>query len=197
MRIVQAFATYFVRGLLVLAPAGITIYVFYLALTWLEALLRLESRFGVAVPGVGLAILVVAVTAIGWVASRTIASALIDLAERVFGRLPLVRLVYTSIKDLLEAFVGEEKRFNRPVLVRMMPGADARVIGFVTRPDMVSLGLVDHVAVYLPTSYGMAGHLVIVPHDCVTPLHADVTSVMTFVISGGVSGSAARIESAG
>jgi uncharacterized membrane protein len=103
-------------------------------------------------------------------------------------RLPLARLIYNAIRDLLEAFVGEKKRFDQPVLVQIVPGSEARALGFVTRQEMDGAGMEGRVAVYLPQSYNFAGQLLVVPKESAVPIDLDPTAVMTFIVSGGVSG---------
>ena len=181
-------ATYFFRGLLIVAPAAVTIYALVAAFTWVDGLIDMEGRFGFRVPGLGALAVIALVTVTGFVASSILMSYLIGLAERVFRRLPLVRLVYTSIQDLVGAFVGERKRFDRPVLVAVVPDSDIRAVGFVTRTSLEELGLPDHVAVYFPSSFNFAGHLVVLPRDRTTPLAVDSAVAMAFVVSGGVSG---------
>jgi uncharacterized membrane protein len=107
------------------------------------------------------------------------------LTEAVFTRAPLVRLIYASIKDLLEAFVGDKKRFDQPVAVTIIEGV--RTLGFVTQDDLGFLDMPGQIAVYLPFSYSMAGTLVIVDRERVERLAIDSASVMALVVSGGVS----------
>jgi len=96
-------------------------------------------------------------------------------------------MIYTSVRDLVGAFVGEKKAFDRPVSVELMPGSGISVAGFITSPDLSMLGLSDTVAVYLPQSYNFAGNLILVPSGRVTPLKADSGKLMAFIVSGGVS----------
>jgi len=107
--------------------------------------------------------------------------------ERVMARLPFVRLLYSSTRDLLNAFVGEQRRFDKPVIVAPYPGGVARALGFVTQESLTSLGLPGHVTVYLPQSYNFAGALLIFPTSAVTTLDADSADVMAFIVSGGVT----------
>jgi uncharacterized membrane protein len=109
----------------------------------------------------------------------------VQLTESLFTRAPLVRLIYASLKDLLEAFVGDRKRFDQPVAVRLAEGV--RTLGFVTQEDLGFLALEGNVAVYLPFAYSMAGSLVIVPAANVERLAVDSASVMAMVVSGGIS----------
>jgi len=180
--------SYFIRGLLIVAPAAVTLYVLFTVFVWIDGLIDLERRFGFRIPGLGALAVIVLVTVTGFVTSNILARYFIDVAENTFRRLPLVRLVYTSIKDLVGAFVGDHKRFDRPVLVSLFPGSDVKVIGFITRPSLANFDLPDHVAVYFPNSFNFAGHLLVMPRERTTPLTTDGTSVMTFIVSGGVSG---------
>ncbi|HET6681441.1 MAG TPA: DUF502 domain-containing protein, partial [Gemmatimonadaceae bacterium] len=105
----------------------------------------------------------------------------------ILERLPFVRLLYSSTKDLLNAFVGEKRRFDKPVLVRLAAGASVRVMGFVTQDTLDRLGLADHASVYLPQSYNFAGQLIVVPVADVEPLPVASSEVLAFIVSGGVT----------
>ena len=174
----------FLRGLVIVVPIALTIYILYQAFMWVDRLLALPT------PGAGFAITIAAIIAIGWLGSNFVGRKLLELTETVFTRAPLVRLIYASLKDLLEAFVGDKKRFDQPVAVTLVEGV--RTLGFVTQEDLGFLSLEGNVAVYLPFSYSMAGSLVIVPATRVERLEIDSASVMALVVSGGVSRVASR-----
>jgi uncharacterized membrane protein len=112
-------------------------------------------------------------------------------AEQVLGRLPLVKLLYGSMRDLVNAFVGEKKSFDRPVAVTLLAGSGLRALGFVTK-DALSLGSEELCAVYFPQSYNFAGNLLLVPRAQVEPLGVSGSDLMAFVVSGGVSGTIGR-----
>jgi uncharacterized membrane protein len=104
------------------------------------------------------------------------------------GKTPLLKIIYSSVKDLIEAFVGEKKRFTQPVLVTMTREPVIQRIGFVTENDLTNLGIpLGKLAVYFPFSYGFNGQLFIVPAENVTPINASGTEMMKFIISGGVT----------
>ncbi len=107
--------------------------------------------------------------------------------NRWVDRLPLFKFLYSSIKDLTEAFVGEEKKFNEPVLVEVNEFG-LKKIGFLVQKDLQKIGLPGDVAVYFPWSYSFAGQVVIIPADKVKPIDKSAADMMKFVISGGVSG---------
>jgi uncharacterized membrane protein len=169
----------FLRGLVIVVPIALTIYLLY------EGFIRIDRLLNVPIPGVGFVVMVVLLILIGALASNFFVRKFLQLTELLFTRAPLVRLIYASIRDLLEAFVGDKKRFNRPVAVSLVDGV--RTLGFVTQDDLSFLGLSGQVAVYLPFSYSMAGSLVIVPTARVEPLTIDSASIMALVVSGGVS----------
>ncbi|UCC96336.1 MAG: DUF502 domain-containing protein, partial [Phycisphaerales bacterium] len=133
---------------------------------------------------------VVLITAIGFVASNFLGKKLFALVEKVFKGLPLVKLLYSAVKDMIEAFAGEKKSFDKPVLATIAPGEGVKVVGFVTRGSLDNLGLSGYVAVYLPQSYNFAGNVLIFPKEAVEPLNIESSQAMAFIVSGGVSGSA-------
>jgi uncharacterized membrane protein len=173
---------YFVRGTLVLVPLGATIYVVYFTITTVDQL------FAVSIPGLGVVLAVGLITLVGFLTSNVVGRSMFDATEHVFRRVPLVKLLYVSIKDLVSAFMGQTKRFTRPVAVRLSPGNSLLALGFITRDALRELDLGGHVAVYFPQSYNFAGNLVLVPEEQVIPLEAPSGEVLTFIVSGGISG---------
>jgi uncharacterized membrane protein len=178
----------FLRGLIVTVPFAVTAYVVYAVVKTLDGWIDLERWVGRPLPGGGLVLTLVLITFVGFMASNFATRWMFGAIDDLFGRLPLVKLIYTSIRDVTGAFVGEKRRFDRPVLVSLGEGIDTLVVGFQTRDDLSELGLADHVAVYLPQSYNFAGNLLAVPRDRVRPLTAESTVVLALVVSGGVSG---------
>ncbi|MDT3697931.1 MAG: DUF502 domain-containing protein [Thermincola sp.] len=172
---------YFFQGLIVLAPIAASIYIIYVIFTKVDGWLRLP------IPGVGLLLTVAAVTFIGFLASNFVMKRFFHYIERLLSKLPLVSILYSSIKDLIGAFVGDKKSFDRPVLVNL--SENTCVAGFITRDDLEFLGLKEYVSVYLPQSYNFAGNLLIVPTTSVKQINANSSDVMAFLVSGGVSGS--------
>ena len=172
---------YFVRGCLVSVPLAITGWVVYRTLRFVDNLLP------IGIPGVGFVLLLSLVTLVGLFTSNVLGKRVFQLTDRALSRMPLVKLLYTSIKDLICAFVGDHKSFDQPATVALTPGG-ARMLGFVTRDGLHMLGMPDFVAVYFPQSYNFAGQLAVVPRDQVELLDAPSSEVMTFIVSGGISG---------
>jgi uncharacterized membrane protein len=136
---------------------------------------------------VGFVLTITGVTLVGLFTSNVVGKRVFQVVDRLFSRMPLVKLLYSSLKDLIRAFVGDDKSFDRPVAVLMSPSG-ARMLGFITRDGLHALGMPDYVAVYFPQSYNFAGQLAVVPREHVELLEAASAEVMTFIVSGGISG---------
>jgi uncharacterized membrane protein len=176
----------FFRGLLFVVPVGLTVYLLYWMANKIDALPRqwFDLR---PLPGLGIAFTVAAITAVGFLGSTVLTRWIVTLMDKMFQRAPGAKLIYGAVKDLMEAFVGEKKKFSKPVLVSLGDDSKAEILGFITREEAAWLGRKDHVAVYFPQSYNFAGNLALFPRDRVTPVDAEPSAVMQFIVSGGVS----------
>ncbi len=172
---------YFVRGCLVSIPLALTAWLVFVTLRFVDQLIAIP------IPGLGFLLTVSLVTLIGLFTSNVVGKRVFQVVDRLLSSMPLVKLLYTSLKDLIRAFVGDHKSFDQPAAVLMNAGG-ARVLGFVTRDALHMLGMPDHVAVYFPQSYNFAGQLAVVPREHVELLDVPSSEVMTFIVSGGISG---------
>ena len=178
---------YFLRGLLFSAPIFITLYTLYLFFKWLDSLLQglIPNLF----PGVGILIVLAFVTFVGFLTKLFFFDAVMTWLEGLFGQTPVTKLMYSSIKDLFSAFIGDKKKmFSQPVMVMLFKEAGIRKLGFVTKENLSALGLNDLVAVYFPHSYNFSGNLYLVPRENITPLpQLNGVNAMKFIVSGGVT----------
>ncbi|MEP6766633.1 MAG: DUF502 domain-containing protein, partial [Gemmatimonadaceae bacterium] len=149
---------------------------------------RFDHWLGFHLPGAGFVVTIVLVTLVGFFGSTLLTRSFFVLFDRVLEKVPLVRLLYSAIKDLLNAFVGEKRRFDQPVSVTLSPGNGIQMFGFVTQESLSHLGLDGVVSVYCPHSYAWAGQMFAVPAGQVHPLHQPSSEVMAFIVSGGVTG---------
>ena len=172
----------FLQGLLLLVPVVVTAYVVIFVFR------AIDGWLSIPIPGVGTVITVGIIILVGRLASNVFVQGALQSMDNVLSKTPFVKLLYTSIKDLIEAFMGEKKRFDQPVVVTLAAGGHPEAIGFVTRQSLDFLGLHEHVAVYFPQSYNFAGNLLLFPRSQVRPLDLDSSEVMAFIVSGGVSG---------
>lgn len=178
----------FLRGLLLVFPVGATLYIIFSAVNWANDSLNtlLFEPFNVDIPGLGIITVFLAVALLGYIFTRTFTRPLVNYFEEFLSRVPLVKIIYTSIKELTEAFVGEKKRFNKPVLMKLNEG-EVYKVGFVTGENLSNFGMKDMVAVYCPHSYNFSGNLFFVKKESVIPIKVNSADVMKFVVSAGVT----------
>ena len=184
------FLRYFIQGIIITVPVAITGFVVYKVIDFIVSFF---GSFGVIVspyvdPFIVIGVIVGLIFLMGLLGSSIILRPLFIMFDSAMEHTPLIKTVYSSIKDLLAAFVGSKKRFNRPVLVTINKENKIQQLGFVTQDDLTELNLkVGTVAVYMPLSYSFSGNLLIVPSDHVNVVDASSSEVMKFIISGGVT----------
>src|ERR1700744_52883 len=185
---------YFVKGLLIVVPLGVAVFLIFWAVSKIDSSLNLSGFFltdshgkSLYIPGLGILNVIIIILVAGVLVTNVITEPIKKWFNRWLNRLPLFKFLYSSIKDLTEAFVGEEKKFNEPVLVEVNEFG-LKKIGFIVQKDLTALNLPGEVAVYFPYSYSFAGQVVIISADKVKPIDKSAADMMKFVISGGVSG---------
>jgi uncharacterized membrane protein len=170
---------YFLKGLLVVLPFAVTFSIIK------SIVVSLDTMFDVGIPAVGFLIVIVSIILLGWIGSSIFTQPLLSFLDDVLSRIPFVKIIYTSVKDFMEAFVGDKKKFNNPVLIKMNDGLYKP--GFITQDDLSKLNLPGMVAVYCPHSYAFSGNLFFVDVTNIKPLDGNTTDMMKFIISGGVT----------
>jgi uncharacterized membrane protein len=175
-------ARYFFSGTLFIVPLVATVYFIFVSFRWLDSLLALPY------PGLGVLLILFVITAFGYLTTNFAFKTVGNWIDQIINKIPLVKLIYSALKDLLGAFVGDKKKFNKPVLVRINKDNSLYQIGFITQADLTELGLQDMVVVYFPHSYAFSGYHYFVPRENVQPLNVSGPQAMKFIVSGGVSG---------
>jgi uncharacterized membrane protein len=183
---------YFGSGLLLVGPIYITLWIIMTGIQSLDSILPVYltvegSSKPVYFPGLGLLIIISLIILLGYVFSTIVPLSFFHLIERIVGRIPLVNIIYTSIKDLIGAFVGDRKKFNHPVMITVYKDSGIKKFGFITQQDLSYFNIQDHIAVYLPHAYAFSGQLVIVPKENIVILDASGADIMKMIVSGGVS----------
>lgn len=189
MKFWRGLINYFIQGILYLVPITVTIWVIVYVFYYLDSLTTpyVYDYLGFEIPGLGLVLVAIFIILIGFLGSSIIFNPLLSLLEKIINRAPLIKDIYSSIKELLSAFVGNKKKFNNPVIIKMNDTGLKR-IGFVTRQGMESMNISDEeMVVYLPYSYGVMGTVVIVKRENVKYIDQSSTDVMKFIVSGGVT----------
>jgi uncharacterized membrane protein len=193
-KIFSALLRYLVKGLIVVVPLGAAAFLIYWGVYKIDSALNLSGFFltdskgkPIYIPGLGILNVLVIILIVGILVTNVVTDPIKRWINRWINRLPIFKFLYSSIKDLTEAFVGDEKKFNEPVLVEINEFG-VKKIGFLVQKDLAKIGLPGEVAVYFPWSYSFAGQVIIISADKVKPLDRNAADVMKFVISGGVSG---------
>lgn len=185
---------YFLQGLLVTAPLAITIFFIYWIVTSIDNLIPIftivgsDGRIQVRNFGLGFLIIIGAICLVGYLSTFFIQSRFFNLFDGWLEKTPGIKFIYSTVKDFFEAFAGEKKKFNRPVLANI-DDKDVWRIGFLTQEDVEEMGLKDYVAVYIPMSYSIAGNVYLIPANRIKSLDSQITpaEAMKFAISGGVT----------
>jgi len=181
---------YFLQGLLYIAPFGITVYIIFALFYFVDNLLKnsLLKLLKMDIPGLGLLIIVIIIILAGIIGHTIIAKPFKALFDRFLDKTPFLKVIYSALNDLFSAFVGKERKFNRPVLVLVNPVSNLEKLGFLTEDDLSKLNETEKVAVYFPHSYNFSGELFIVPKENVKPIDINPAEVMKFIVSAGISG---------
>ncbi|SFS53297.1 DUF502 domain-containing protein [Sphingobacterium wenxiniae] len=190
----QRLLFYLIQGSLVVVPLAGAIFLIVWIVASLDNALNLTSFFledehgkPLYVPGIGILTVLLLLIAVGIVFTTMVTDPIRAWFHRTINRIPLFNTLYSSIKDFTEAFVGDAKKFNEPVLV-LVNETGLKKIGFLTQRDLQKIGLQDEVIVYFPYSYSFAGQVVVVNASHVQKLNMSATDAMKLVVSGGVSG---------
>lgn len=189
----------FFQGLIILAPIIITAWAVFSLFNFIDGILPnllkilfpetpgIENVYQRRFPGLGFLLVILIVLVVGYISSTFIVSKLLEMFNNILERTPGVKIIYTTVKDFLEAFAGNKRKFNRAVLVSI-EAMDVYRIGFITHEELSEFGLREHIAVYVPHSYAFSGVLYLVKRERVKILSdIQASDAMKFVVSGGVT----------
>lgn len=182
-RTVKKVFNYFIQGIIILAPIGITAYLLYWLFDKVDGILRPYLN----IPGLGFAIIIVFVILVGWVSSNYLMGSFINFFDHWLERTPGVKFIYSSIKDFFEAFAGDKRKFNKSVLINVFAD-NVWIIGFVTDEELQKFELgAEMISVYVPQAYNFAGQLYLLSRDRVKAIE-NITSgqAMKYAVTGGV-----------
>ena len=180
---------YFAQGILITVPGIITFFVLMKAFSFIyETLNRFKLNIHPFLdPILILLVLISLLVIVGRLANSILFKSSFDLFEKILEHAPVVKHIYSPVKDFLNAFVGNKKKFTKPVLVLTNPASGIEEIGFLTMENLKDLGLNNKVAVYMPHSYAFSGKLVIVPKENIRILEISGGDAMKFIVSGGLA----------
>ena len=173
---------YFLQGLLYIVPISVTLYVVYWSFNKIDGILPFDF------PGLGLIVVVTIITLIGAIGSKLISSPINSLFVKILEKAPLLKTIFSSVKDLMNTFVGGKKGFDQAVLVKIYENSTIERIGFITNEDLKNLNInSERVLVYLPHSYAFSGQLFIVDKKNITTINSTSSDIMKLIVSGGVT----------
>ena len=178
----KKFINYFFFLFLYIVPITVTLYVVVWTFQKIDGILPFQF------PGLGLIIIISLITIIGFLGSAVITSPINAFFQNLLKRAPLLKTIYSSVKDLMSTFVGNKKGFSEPVLVKIYENSTIERIGFITNEDVESLNISKgKVLVYMPHSYAISGQLFVVEKKNVSPIDKSSAEIMKLIVSGGVT----------
>lgn len=176
---------YFFLGLITILPIALTLYLLFIFLAWTESITLTFIRPFIGdfyFPGMGLALGILAILALGYLVSKERMQRLVLLLELPFTNVPVVKSIYSSIKSFADYFSSDSKSKSQQVVILRMPGQPLELVGLVTRRGIEDLpsGFLpgERVAVYLPMGYMIGGYTVFVPVEWVVPINMSVEEAM-------------------
>jgi len=173
---------YFLQGLLYIIPITVTLYIVVWTFQKIDGILPFQ------LPGLGLIIIISLITIIGFLGSIVITSPINAFFQNLLNKAPLLKTIYSSVKDLMSTFVGNKKGFSEPVLVKIYDNSTIERIGFITNEDVESLNIAKgKVLVYMPHSYAISGQLFVVEIKNVSHIDKSSAEIMKLIVSGGVT----------
>lgn len=174
---------FFIQGLIILAPIGITAWVLYWLFDKVDSILRPY----VNIPGLGFIIIILFVILVGWISSTFLMGSFLSFFDQWMERTPGIKFIYTSTKDFFEAFAGDKRKFSQSVLASVF-SEDVWIVGFLTDEEMHKFDMgANMVAVYVPQAYNFAGQLYILPRDKVRKIDKiSAGEAMKYAVTGGV-----------
>lgn len=182
--------SYFLQGLLLLAPAFVTVYAIFSIFNWLDSKVEIifERLFHFYYPGIGIVAMFGFITLIGFVGTLVFVQPILHVLDMIMEKTPVVKDIYNAMKDFFGAFISNKKKFDKPVIFEIGKDSGVFRLGFITQHDLRELNIKDKVAVYTPWSYNLSGILYLVNANQVQVLNdVKASDVMKFAMSGGVT----------
>ena len=189
---------YFLAGILVTAPIGITFYISWLLIRWVDskvtpllpAAYNPETYLPFAVPGLGLVIVFVTLTFIGWATAGMVGRLWTRISEKALARMPVIRSIYGAVKQIVETILQQQSNAFRQVVLFEYPRRGSWAIGFITgetQGEVQNLTHDDVVNVFLPTTPNpTSGYLLFIPRRELVILGMTVEEGIKMVVSGGI-----------
>lgn len=191
----KKFITYFFKGILILVPIVLTIYIVVFVFQLTDSILgRYFVALGINIPGLGLLTTIVLIILVGFLGTQVASGRIFNYIDGLFGKIPFIKIIYNTIKDIMNALLGRKSSFAKVVMIDLPGGNDIKILGFITKEDLEIFGLKDHIAVYILQSMQWAGFTLLVPRSQVQVLDVKPDEALKFIVSAGISGKKNSIE---
>lgn len=185
--------SYYAQGLLVVIPIAATAFVIFWLVSLVDKHLTIRTE-NYTIRGGGLVLILIILPIVGYFAKNFLGRKLLETFDNFINKIPIIKLLYAALKDLMQAFTGDQPSFRKPVIVDVAGNGTVYIPGFITRESADFLEMEDHVVVFFPQSYNVAGGNVFVfPSKNVKLIKTDPAEVMAFIVSAGVSGPKGKV----
>ena len=205
--ILSTLAQLFFQGVVLLAPIGVTIWVVISLFNWVDNFLPnvlnilFPQQFAEVngqipkVTGLGFLVAISLVLIVGWLSNLFVVEKLMNIFDKILEKTPGIKIIYSSVKDFLEAFAGNKKKFDQPVLVNV-DAPDVWRMGFITQESTELFGMKEYLTVYVPHSYAISGITYVIPLSRIKKLPKGVNAAeaMKYVVTGGLTASDEQLE---
>lgn len=188
---------YFLTGLLVILPIFVTVYVIWFLIRVMDVVLKYippkylpETYLPFQIPGLGLILVIILIFAVGLLTRNLAGRRVVHIWENMVNRIPLVRIIYLGVKQLLEAFFIQKNQAFKRVALLEYPRRGVYVIGFITgesKGEVQSKTNKNMINVFVPTTPNpTSGFYIIIPEDELIILNMTVEDAFKLIISGGI-----------
>lgn len=184
---------YFLRGLVYTVPLAVTGAFAMWAFNKIEAIIpalmpKIMNEMPIVFPGIGIILIFLIIVCIGFIGSLIIKTPINSFFRKLLKKAPILETIYSSVKDIMNTFIGKKKGFDHPVLIKIYENSTIERIGFITQDDLSSINIKKgKVLVYLPHSYAFSGQLFVVNKEYITKIDSSSTEIMKLIVSGGVT----------
>jgi uncharacterized membrane protein len=140
------------------------------------------------IPGIGLLGTFALITILGWLSTKFLTGAIFRLIDSLLEKIPIVKIIYSVIKDTINSFLGEKKSFSKVAIITI-PGTEIKSLGFIMTDDLESFydPLKDYVAVYIQQTFQVAGFTFLIPKEELEIIDVKPEDAMKFILSGGMT----------
>lgn len=185
--ILKSLIKFFLQGLVILGPIAVTAYCIYFVFYNIDTLIPGLSKIS---PGIGFITIIACITFLGFIGERFFLTRwILSGFDALLEKIPGIKFIYSSTKDIISSFVGDKKKFNNPVWVKTQSNPEIWRIGFLTQKEINIKGMEKKISVYLPHSYAISGWVIITEIDNIKPVtEMTPAQAMKFAVSGGVTG---------